>query len=347
MSTMHASERMYVDSRFQIFLMVLTCAALLIVLNLAYEGFHVTDESPPVISLTPEKLFSLGGPATPIHTGIFVKNFAEFNIVKATFLVDLTIWFRFNPDHIPLDLVDKFTFQKAEIKSKSAPFVKIEEGSFLVSYDMRVLFYVSLNYRNFPIDDHRLSFIVDNYFISPAQAFFTTSQNNISVSSELHVEGWDLLDKAVSVGYFEKNIQDAGMEKKVYYPRAVFFFDFSQAGIRYIFAIFFPLLMLFFIALFSFSINPVDSSLSSLLDMPKGSLIALIAYRFVMESISPATGYFMMSDYVYLFFLVAILVVFFINMFGKQVTRRQKCVVLIALHLATICMFLYLFRPWL
>lgn len=336
----------FVSLKLQLFLMLITLIALSFIFYFSYRGFKSSDDYPHVISLTPQKIFELGGPAKPITVGIFVKNFSEFNVIKGEFLVDLNIRFKFNPDYFFLDQISKFTFQQADIKSKSEPLIRIEGNEYVVSYDMRVLFRLPLNYNYFPLDDHRLSFIVDNDLIAPSDGFFVTSKNNIIVSPEVHVEGWDLRDTSVHVGYFENRIQEGGEQKVLYHPRAVFLFDFYQDGIRYIFTIFLPLLMIFFTALMSFSVNPLAATFHTLVDMSGAALAALIGYRFVMETVSPVTGYFILSDYIFFYFLVAILFIFLVNMFGKVITGGIKSWIVIGLHITTVLVFFYFLAPW-
>lgn len=335
-----------VSERLQVFLMVGTLISLFFIFYFPYITFRSQDTLPPVISLTPQQLFELGGSAKPIDVGLFITSFSKFDIVKGDFLVDLTIWFKFNPDFVSLDQISKFVFQRAEIKHKSMPIVKIEGNDFVASYDMRVLFHVSLNYKDFPLDDHRLSFILDNNVIPASQAFFLSSKNNIVVSRDLHVEGWDLIDTAVEFGYFGHEEQVQEEQKTAYYSRAVFAFDFKETGVRYIISTFLPILMIFFMALFSFSIDPVESGSLGLVGMSGSSLAALIAFRFVMEAGSPITGYFMLSDYIFLFYIVLILLIFLIHILGRIVTGFQKSMIVIFLHMLTIAVFLYLLAPW-
>jgi len=339
-------ETYIVDARLQIVLMTISIITLCCIFYFSYKSFTCADDYPPVISLTPQELFELGGSPTRIDTGIFIKNVSQFDIIKGIFLVNLTIWFKFNPDFISLDQIGKFIFQKAEIKNKSDPSLKIEGNDFIASYDMDVLFYIALNYSDFPLDDHRLSFIVDNYFLSAGQAFFVTSKNNIVYSPEIHIEGWDLVDTIAEYGYYRDEISGDTTKKTSYHPRAIFFFEFSEIGIRYIFSIFLPLLLIFFTALFSFSVNMAGESFFYLVEMSATSLAALIAFRFVMETISPATGYFIMSDYAFVFFLLALLIVFLVNIFDRQITGFHKTIIVIFLHVSMIAMFLYLLEPW-
>lgn len=44
-----------------------------------------------------------------------INDFSEFDMVKGVFVVDATVWFRFNPSLISLDRIKRFTFDKAEM----------------------------------------------------------------------------------------------------------------------------------------------------------------------------------------------------------------------------------------
>lgn len=328
----------YVNPRFQMIWVMITTLCLLGIMYISFNKLSVSDSYPPVTALTPTDLYEIGGPPTLIEVGVTIRHFSEFDIVKGLFTADLSVWFRFNPEHIPVADVSKFVFEKAEVKHQSKPFIKIEGKKFVMHYDMVVQFSIPLNYSRFPIDDHRLALILDNYFISPSQAYFETSKANIDVSNEVHVEGWQLIDYEGQVGYFKSVIKGNESKKSMYHPRAIFLFDFEQTGIRYLVAIFLPLLMIFFLALFSFS----GLTIFSAIDMAAGAIAALIGFRFVMESASPATGYFMISDYIFLYFLVLSVLILLINMFGDRITPEQKKIIIIALHGCTIALFYYL-----
>lgn len=326
-----------VDPSIQMILVIMTTLLVSAIMYLSFESYTMVDTYPPITTLTPHQLFEIGGPATPMEVGITIRHFSEFDIVKGKFTADLSIWFRFNPEHIPVAEVSKFVFEKAQIKSQSKPFIKIEEKNFVMHYDMVVEFSIPLNYSRFPIDDHRLAIIVDNYFISPSQAYFESSKAAIDVDKEIHIEGWNLMDTEVQVGYFKSVIKGNESQKSMYHPRAIFLFDFQQTGVRYLVSICLPLLLIFYLALFSFSAHTVNSSAG----MAAGAIAALIGFRFVMDAASPATGYFMISDYFFLFFLLASIFILLFNLLGDLINEYQKRWVLVMLHLTIIGIFYY------
>ena len=58
----------------------------------------------------------------------------------------------------------------------------------------------------------------------------------------------------------------------------------------------------------------------------------MIAYRFVIDSISPRVSYFMLSDYLYLIFLFANFIIFLISFLIPKFTLMQRKVTLVFLH---------------
>ena len=84
--------------------------------------------------------------------------------------------------------------------------------------------------------------------------------------------------------------------------------EFSRFGTRQLISILLPLLLIFYITVFCFSIEPQTS-----IGLSTGSMTAIIAYRFVIENLSPASGYFMLSDYLFFLILSACFITFFLN----------------------------------
>lgn len=328
-----------VDPLFQTLLIIITTTVVAGIMYLGMQRFTIFDAYPDVTSLTPQDLYEMGGPPTRIDVGITIRHFSEFDIIKGQFTADLSIWFRFNPEHITVAEVSKFVFEKAEIKSQSRPFIKIDGKDFVMHYDMVVQFSIPLNYSSFPLDNHRLALILDNYFISPSQAYFETSKANIEIEDELSVEGWSLRDVEGQMGYFKSVIKGNENKKSMYHPRAIFLLDFEQTGIRHLVAICLPLLLIFYLAFFSFSSFNTNGAVA----VAAGSIAALIGFRFVMQETSPATGYFMISDYIFLIFLLASIVILLFNLFGNYFNEYQKRLVLVGLHGMIIFVFFYFF----
>ena len=329
--------RYAVSMRLQVVLDFITFVLSLIFVYFGYLQFSTTDVVPNITFLTPKQIVEKEGPGVPVTIGLYIKGFPEFDIVKSKFTVDLVASFRFDPKKITIDQIDKFTFTNADVTSKTKSLVKIENKNIVVYYSMRVAFYAPLGYKTFPVDDHRLFFIMDNNFLTVSQVFCMSSYSDVTINPEISVEGWYLVDKGVMAGFIPSSLDTDSI---LYQPRIVFYFDFIRSGFRYTLILLLPLMLIFFTTLFSFSfeLDPSESSATrpfDLISVSTSGLLALVAYRFVIETFSPGVGYFLISDYVFFYFLIALTVVLVVNALGTKISGTHKTAVVIALHIIT------------
>ena len=302
----------------------------------------IRDVYAPVTILTPQRLAEFGGLPAEVGVGMFLRAFPRFDPIRGDFIADITLWFLFDPRLISIERISEFAFERAVIVNRSTPYVRVIRNNVLVRYDLRVQQSVPFDYRDFPFDGHRLNLALVNYFLSPSEVIFTSSRGDLVINPDLDILGWQCVERRVTAGFGEErlNIQESRQDSA--YPRVVFAFDFERAGSRHIVSIFVPLLLIFFIALLTFSFDPLSAAMASILSLSATAVTALIAYRFVIENMSPQVGYFMVSDYVFLMFLIACCIIFFINVFGAFVSALYKTVAAVFLHLFIILTFFFL-----
>ncbi|HBL98266.1 TPA: hypothetical protein DDZ86_01320 [Candidatus Dependentiae bacterium] len=302
----------------------------------------IRDLYAPVQTLTPKKLAYFGGTPSDVTVGMFVRDFPQFDAVRGTFSVDTTVWFLFDPRLVSIERIGDFTFERAEILKRSEPYVRVVGNMVFVRYDMRMRFNMSFDYQDFPFDGHRLNFTMVHYFLSPAEVTFNSSRANLVMSPDINIPGWRNIDRRVATGYSEERLETQDGKQESFYPRAVFSLDFERIGTRNIISIFLPLLLVFFIALFTFSFDPVGKMGVQAVTLSATSITALIAYRFVIENMSPPVGYFMASDYIFLIFLVSCCAIFFINIFGAYVSGISKAIIAVVLESIIVTTFFLL-----
>ena len=316
--------------------------AALIFINLHY--FDAQEQMPRVDVVYNQDMVSS---IPTIKTGIFMRDISDFDVLKGKFNFNLVIWFSFDPTKISQDLVDQFTFEKAKEDFRSAPVIRLDtEHERIVEYTLRLSVSMPLNYRHFPVDDHSLNLVLGNYVISPETAMFVTDPRWIIVNPEIHVEGWRFMNTDARAGHMVHSINPYN-EKQIFdHARVVFSLNFERSGVRHLFSIILPMLIIFFVTLFSFSINTRNSDYYNVVALSVGSVMALIAYRFVIETISPNTAYFTISDYMFMFFLCATFTVLFINALESSISASKKKIVTVVLHVLTILVCAYFFAPW-
>lgn len=332
-----------VSIKFQLIFICITVVAVCMCINRNLGRFQTME--PPVMSKEETHYAQSIDARDTITSGIFLRDIADLNISSGTFTANILVWFSFDPRYVDQDLVGKFTVERAEERFRSEPIVqKNNDGTIFVKYNLRLRCSTSFNYVDFPVDDHRIDFIITNYYLDASKNFYATSDKMITVSPDISIEGWHLVGSTAQAGYLSNILNPENQEHVINNPRVIFGFDVEREGIREILSTILPLLIIFFTALFTFTINPVGSDFYNVLSLSIASIMALIAYRFVIETASPHTGYFMLVDYIYLYFLIAMLGILFMNALGEIATSRTKKIAVVCLHMATIIVFVIVFN---
>jgi hypothetical protein len=331
-------EKYRASAKFQILLFSLFSCFLLWLLYRPMTGFEANDEYPAIVSLTPQQIVDLGGSPAFVEVGLYIRDIPKFDFVKGELVAGLTVWFLFDPRLLSLKRLGRFRFDHAKVIYKSDPYTRIEKGKLLARYDMRVVFSLKLNYNNFPLDDHRISLAVTNHFLSPSEVIFNSSRANLVLSPETRIPGWRPIEQAVKTGFLLDKLDE---KRKVYHPRAVFSIDFARVGFRHIMVIIMPLLLIFMISLFTWTFNPLGRLVTGIMTISVMSISAVITHHFVIERMSPDTGYFMISNYVFILTLIFCFMVFMINVVGKKIPGFYKNIAALGLY---IILAIFLFR---
>jgi len=298
--------------------------------------YRPNESYKPVLTVTPKKALEFGGKPTPIIVGLYIHGFPDFEMVKDHFVIDLTVWFKFDPTLITLKRISNFTFEKTTILKKIQTNTKIEGNLFFVQYFMRISLKTRLEFENFPIDDHRVKMALINKGLTPSEAYFKSSKKNIQLNTGIHVPGWNIIDAFVETGYIKNKLDPSNIK---YYPSTEFFIDFARTGIKHILSILLPLLVVFFVSLLTFTFE----SETGILGTSVGSISAILAHYFVIDRISPPSNYIMISDYLFLVALMGCSVVLAINIVGKKLTATHKNIISVILYITLILFILYLF----
>jgi len=343
MKEKYDAEKYKGSALFQIILLGLFSIALIWVLSIPIEGFTSTDEYPDIIPMTPQKIITFRGSPSDIQVGMHIKDIPEFDTVKGLFTVDLTLWFKFDPTIISLDRISKFTFDSTEVKYKSKPYTRIDGKKLVAHFDMKIIFSSQLSYDNFPFDDHTVSLSLTHNFISPFEGMFKSSKFNLVISPQIKIAGWKIIDKRIKLGYIKDILDPHDPKAQRLHPRIVFSIDFVREGARHIVTILLPLLLVFFIALFTFTVNPKDANV--IMGISTAAISAVIAQRFVMASLSPESGSFMISDKIFFLFITACFAIFFINLLSAKITGFYKNIIALILYFFTFLTIIHILKP--
>lgn len=338
---------MYASPLFQAVFVAITTLVLGYYFTRETDRFTSTDREPSILPLTAERLVQFGGSPDPVAVGLHIQDFVTFDVVKNDFLFTGIIWFEFDPSVVSLDSIGKFSLLRGEILERSEPHTRIVGGGrAMAEFDVRVRLTTPLDYRYFPLDDHRIAVTITNTSLQPDEVIFTANTRGLFAEQIVGQAGWKPRDLYVKTGITEAMLKRDDPSKTVYHPAASFTIQYERTGSRYALLIFLPLLLIFFLSLFSLSLDPEKYS-GSILSLGAGGVSALLAYRFVIENLSPAVGYFMLSDYFYFLFLSLTMVVFFVDIFAQRLNENYKRLIIAALHILVIVSGVYLMGFWL
>lgn len=269
-----------------------------------------------------EKLKEIPAESTPyssqVEVGMYINNFPIFSFEKNEFIIDSSVWFKFDIGTESLETIDRFSFKNADILSKSRPIIRQIGNKILVNYQVKISLQTYLTYRKYPFTGHRLKMVLENRSVSTQELVMKTSKENFNHSSNLLISNWSPNERHISYGYSIGSFSEKNADAQIEYPSVSFTLDFDNNSVRAIASLYLPMLLLFFICLFSF--------LTAILDQYKMQLIAasmpiLILFRVVIDAVAPARSNFTHVDYTY-FSLIALS--FIILIFNTYVMVKRK-----------------------
>jgi len=314
----------FIKPGYQVSLVVITMSLLFFLTYLRMHKFHNIDPRPQVSTLGK----TLSQDLSIIDTGFYIRNFLDFDMLKNDFLVDGYLWFEFDKSKVSQEAIDDFSFGKAEIVKKSKPYMSESGDRLFVGYDVKVRFPSNLNYKYFPLDDHSLYLTLNNLSLSIDKAHFHVADSAFRVSPFLYTAGWKNVGKQVTSG-LKTLVLDA--TRKISFPRVLFSIDFMSTSMKRFLLIFLPLFVIFFLSLFTLSLDPTRYY-AVILSVLAAMMTALLTYRFVIESMSPKVPYFMLSDRIFNFFLYLSFAIFLINSVFLQRFARYRGAFVVLFH---------------
>lgn len=323
----------------------LTVTALIIIFLIAgqLKKFCSKDQPPRIFSVTPKTLKQFVATPAEVSVGLTITDFPEFDVANNSFQISGVIWFTFDPALIGLKTVEKFSFAKGKIDYLSKPITRLDGDHLIVRYNIRATFRSDLYYGYFPFEDHTLYLMLANMSVNPDELSFESSYANFIVDQP-YISGWDYADHRVTSGYSTVPLGIGHKGKEIAYPAVLFTLDFFHHSIRYVIAVLLPLLIIFFIDLFSLCFDQRERE--TLVAITTANIAALVAYRFVIESLTPRVGYPTVADYLYFLFLTNTFIIFVINCVGPHLAVRIRKAISILLQVCVVSTIWYLLVIW-
>jgi len=290
--------------------------------HITLSRFNSTDPEPVIQNIDVELTKKFAAFTVHVETGLYIRSFPHFSMIDNQFTADMIVWFMFDPTEITLDIIEKFSFENGTIIKKSPPDIKTYDTKTFVKYDVIVELKSNLEFYRFPLEDHKLSIILTNHFVTPYEVMFEVLTTDFVVAPNLFIANWRIKNLTTNFGIDENILNQIDLTKKIAYPKATFIIDLVKSGIRKAFIIFTPIFIIFFLALFSFFLtlgNVIGRATLSV-----SALTALLGYRFVIEGLMPKVGYFTTTDYIYIILLIFSFIIFVSQMLITKFYNTAK-----------------------
>jgi hypothetical protein len=282
--------------------------------------------------------------STYVYTGLFVRNFLSFEILTNTFVADAYVWFEYDPKAVPAQAIDDFYFGKAIIKNKSHPYTYTSNNKTFVGYNIQIHFQTNLNFRHFPLDNHRIYLTINNASLPLYHAALITAPSSFQVAKTIYASGWTYKDRSVKSGW-QTNLLDDVQQKNLTHPRIVFALDFANESFKKFILITLPLFILFFLSLFTLSLD-VRKQYETVVGIAAAMMTALVSYNFVIESASPKVAYFTLSDVFFNLFLILNFLIFLFDAICLRWLMRYRGLLVLLFHTLLIICWIILLYWW-
>jgi hypothetical protein len=333
-----------ISLQFQTVTLLISTIIIVLLVSNQIKQFCSADKPPRIFPLNPHTLQQFVVTPAKVDVGLTITDFIEFDVAHNKFQISGIIWFTFDPSLISLSTVEQFSFVRGQIDYKSEPFTSIEGGMLVARYEFRATFRTNLYYGFFPFEDHTLHLMLANMAVNPNEMSFQSSYANFIVDQP-YVRGWSYADHKVTLGFGTIPLGFDHNAKELTHPAVLFTLKFFHHSVRYIISVLLPLLIIFFIDLFSLCFDQKTDH-EILVALTTANITALVAYRFVLESLTPSVGYPTLADYFYFLFLSNTFIMFVINCVGPYLTLKQKKIISITIQFLVVSVIMYLLTRW-
>lgn len=313
------------NATFWIMTLCVTFSYISLLLYIENKRYDCFEPFPAILEVSPQTKRI----ATKVQVGMHVKTFPQFSITTGLFVMDAVIWFKFAASTENIETLTNFTIQNSQLLDsegmmhKSRPMVKLVDDDVLVAFNIQVKFMSSLEYKKFPLGNHRLNITLVNETITPQELVFVSANEHVTLSKDIMVDDWKPVATHAKTGYCSFGLtQDPALALNS--PCAVFSIDFNQVGYRSLTSLYFPLFVLFLIGLLSMMINIFDLTR---LGMISASLPMLVLYRLVIDANSPPVAYATNIDFVFYSLVMLSIPILIVQMYvaleGKKISQNN------------------------
>jgi hypothetical protein len=307
---------------FQELIIFFTIVYVSLMLVLQYKQSYFAEENYEVAKVE-KKAQRL---ATKVETGLYINNFPTFSFYKNNFTMDAIIWFQFPVGTESLSTIEKFNFKNGTIISKSAPIIKMAGNNVTIIFHIVAELITILNYKHFPVSDHKLTIILQNKSISASELYFSSDEKNLELSNNLLTGNWIPSNNHVDTGFVKTEFKKGEEVIETGIPSVVFTVDFKNENLRNFIILYLPLFLIFFL-IFASLLTRIDN-IGIRLPIVASVVPILALHSLVIESMSPTGSNITKVDQIYLTLiglsLIILLVQAYIGLFVKNIGDLTK-----------------------
>lgn len=296
----------------------LSMLVLIILFYFPHLRFNCSD---PLIQILPITPTISDRQITKVNTGLYIKNFPLFDVANNEFIIDGILWFEFDPHAISLEAIKKFSFEKGTILNKTEPETKIINDRLFSTFKLTIRFKSDLDYKFFPLEDHRINIVLTNTFLNPSEVVLISNNTDLTTKGKIFTGDWIMINAKVNNGYLKTEIAK-DPQKIATNPAVLFSLNFKKAGFKKTLIVFIPLFIAFFLSLFSLVINMLN--ISGVLSLSVGSITSLIINLFTLEKMVPNVRYFTLADIIFNLLLIVVFSIFVINIYLIKQVKKDK-----------------------
>lgn len=309
-------------------------ATLIVFFGITYTRIQLYRPYSPILhveNFTPKILRQYGGGQNVVKVGLYITEFAEFDFIPNKFNMRGTVWFECDAATVSVETLEKFTFLKGDFTEKNRTGMRLEGGKLFVRYNVRLSLTTPTDFREFPYEDNLVQIMLANTAVLPSEIIFESSEREFVIKADLEHFGWDVMHTNVYPGFIQEDLDPHDPKKVTIFPVVKFVMGCRALSVRNIMTIVLPLILIFFVATMGFSFDP-EKYMASVINSSVTSVAAILAYRFVIQNISPSVGYSMISDYFFIVTLLLAIANFFLVLALAHRPLWLKKVAIAAMH---------------
>lgn len=273
--------------------------------------------------------------ANHVEVGLHINSFPAFSFKNTTFTLDGILWFKFDKGMESIETLENFLVKNVLLKEKgkifyrSQPMIVMQKDKVIVSFHTQFTFRTDINFKKFPIGDHRVNLQIENRDATAHELLFSIDPKNITFNKVLLIDDWRPIHVNVASGIIQTQFGPKEAATSISYPGFGISIDFENIGARFLISLYFPLFVLFFIGLLSLSLGIFDPNRFIVLAT---SLPTLVLFRLVVDAVSPEVGYATHIDFVYYVLVMLSLIILFFQTYIMLSIERVKTLPPDALH---------------